>query len=340
MIHISHIRQALLMFLIAVLFGLIFWNLKLFAPAFLAAYTLYILLRKPCEYLTHTRNWPQKLSTGFMMLVSFLIILVPMYGFIRVLSVKIKDGFQNKEAIIIPLEITLLKFEKYTNLELRTPERVQVLSEWGVQQASQVVNATLLIFVMLLITYCILWFMLSASAAMERFLFGWLPFQPANTIELRKELDNLVMANAVGIPLMGTVQGIVGVIGYAIVGVEDLWFWFFMTFVAGMIPFLGVSLAVIPLTMVLLSKGLIREASFVLIYGFVVVGSVDNLARMWLMNRMGHTHPLITLFGVIIGLQLLGFIGFIFGPIIISMFLLLVKMYAKEFKKPTDPLSN
>jgi predicted PurR-regulated permease PerM len=53
---------------------------------------------------------------------------------------------------------------------------------------------------------------------------------------------------------------------------------------------------------------------------------------MWLLNKIGHTHPLITLFGVIIGLQLFGFIGFIFGPIMIAMFLLLVKIYMKEFK--------
>jgi predicted PurR-regulated permease PerM len=61
------------------------------------------------------------------------------------------------------------------------------------------------------------------------------------------------------------------------------------------------------------------------------VGSVDNLARMWLLKKIGHVHPLITLFGVIVGLKLFGFIGFIFGPILIAMFILLLRIYHKEF---------
>jgi predicted PurR-regulated permease PerM len=46
---------------------------------------------------------------------------------------------------------------------------------------------------------------------------------------------------------------------------------------------------------------------------------------------MGNVHPLITVFGVIIGLNIFGFIGLIFGPILISMFILLVKIYMNEF---------
>ena len=132
--------------------------------------------------------------------------------------------------------------------------------------------------------------------------------------------------------MMGVVQGLFGFIGYRLAGVDDLWFWVFMTFIAGMIPFLGVSLAFVPLSIVLYSKGLTGEAAFILLYGVFVIGTVDNVARMWLMRKIGHTHPLITLFGVIIGVQLFGFIGFIFGPILIAMFLLLAKIYIKEFK--------
>jgi predicted PurR-regulated permease PerM len=332
MIPISLIRQILLLLLIASLFGLIFWNLIIFVPALLGAYTLYVLLRGPTRYLTETRHWNHKISVSTMMLLSFVIILLPINGFIWILSTKVMDGFRNSEKIIKPLERAILKLERFTGIDLLTTDRIQQLSEWGVGEVSKAVNATLFGLLILLITYILLWFMLIKGKKMEHAFFNCLPFKESNIEYIRRELNNLVYSNAIGIPLMGLVQGFAGLIGYWLVGVEDLWFWVFMTFIAGMIPFLGVMLALVPLSLVLISKGMNKEATFILIYGFLVIGSVDNFARMWLLNKIGHTHPLITLFGVIIGLPLFGFVGFVFGPIMITMFLLLITIYNKEFK--------
>ncbi len=66
-------------------------------------------------------------------------------------------------------------------------------------------------------------------------------------------------------------------------------------------------------------------------FGFGVIGTVDNVLRFSLLRKIGNVHPLTTVFGVIIGLNLFGFIGLIFGPLLISMFMLLVKIYSSEF---------
>ncbi|MBK8428252.1 MAG: AI-2E family transporter [Lewinellaceae bacterium] len=109
--------------------------------------------------------------------------------------------------------------------------------------------------------------------------------------------------------------------------------WFAITFVSGMMPVFGVALAYIPLSLILLANGEDGKALLIFLYGVLILGSVDNIARMWVLKKIGHTHPLITLFGVIVGLKLFGFIGFIFGPILISMFILLVRIYHKEFSQ-------
>ncbi|HWJ92973.1 MAG TPA: hypothetical protein VNR87_17790, partial [Flavisolibacter sp.] len=67
------------------------------------------------------------------------------------------------------------------------------------------------------------------------------------------------------------------------------------------------------------------------IWGFGFIGLVDNLFRFMLNRKLGNIHPLITIFGVIIGVQLFGFIGLIFGPLLISMFILLLRIYSSEF---------
>src|SRR5699024_1707095 len=68
-------------------------------------------------------------------------------------------------------------------------------------------------------------------------------------------------------------------------------------------------------------------------YGFIIVGSMDNIIRLYVLKRIADVHPLITLIGVIVGVPLFGFIGLIFGPLLISLFLVIVKIYKEEYGK-------
>jgi hypothetical protein len=66
-------------------------------------------------------------------------------------------------------------------------------------------------------------------------------------------------------------------------------------------------------------------------YGAIVVSQSDNLIRFILQKKMADTHPLITIFGVVIGLPIFGFMGVIFGPLLLSLFFLFVDMFKKEY---------
>jgi predicted PurR-regulated permease PerM len=71
------------------------------------------------------------------------------------------------------------------------------------------------------------------------------------------------------------------------------------------------------------------------IYSVVVILNIDNLLRIVLLRAFADIHPLITLFGVIIGIQLFGFLGLIFGPLLLSYLLLLMRIYTNEFSETT-----
>jgi predicted PurR-regulated permease PerM len=141
----------------------------------------------------------------------------------------------------------------------------------------------------------------------------------------------MVYSNAIGIPLIAILQGIVGLIGYLILGVNEPWFWFVITCITSMLPILGAAIAYVPVALLFFAGGHATKGVFMLLYGFGVIGTVDNLFRFVILKRIGDVHPLITGFGVIIGVGLFGFIGLIFGPILISLFLVLIKIYANEF---------
>jgi predicted PurR-regulated permease PerM len=216
-------------------------------------------------------------------------------------------------------------------MELLTPDNTKSLTDWGVRSAQGLLSATFNGLGLAIVTYFILWFMLDEGKEMEEAFLMGLPLRDENIRYVRKHLHEMVWSNALGIPLMGVVQGFTGLLIYWLAGVDNPWLWFAITFVSGMMPILGVMLAYIPLSLILLANGDDGKALLIFLYGVFILGSVDNIARMWVLKKIGHTHPLITLFGVIVGLKLFGFIGFIFGPILISMLILLFRIYHKEF---------
>ena len=100
-----------------------------------------------------------------------------------------------------------------------------------------------------------------------------------------------------------------------------------------MIPFVGNLLGTLPVFVMSLSNGDNFQAWGILLYGTIVVGSTDNLIRLYVLKKLDDVHPLVTLIGVLVGIPLFGFIGLVFGPLLISLFLVIVRIYKREYGK-------
>ena len=166
---------------------------------------------------------------------------------------------------------------------------------------------------------------------MENALYEHVPLKDNNVNRLGKEIHMMVVSNAIGIPLIAFAQGLIGFVGYLIIGVDEPFFWFGVTCIAAMLPVVGAALAYVPLAIIFFANNQTGQGVAMLIFGFGVIGIVDNVLRFTLLRKLGNVHPLTTVFGVIIGLKVFGFIGLIFGPLLISMFMLLLKIYSNEF---------
>jgi predicted PurR-regulated permease PerM len=77
----------------------------------------------------------------------------------------------------------------------------------------------------------------------------------------------------------------------------------------------------------------IAEGVGLIAWGAIVLGTMDNIVRFVLAKKMADVHPLVTLLGVIMGLKYFGITGLIFGPLLISYFLILLKIYYQEFQQ-------
>ena len=179
--------------------------------------------------------------------------------------------------------------------------------------------------------FFLLYYMLMNGAQLERVLSRVTPLQKDSLNALAKETRSMVRANAIGIPVISIIQGFTAAIGYWIFGVKEPVLWGFLTGIFAFFPLVGTMLVWVPLVLLLVSQGNSGMAIGLGLYSLLVTGNVDYVARMGLMKKMGDVHPLVTVFGVIVGLKLFGFIGLIFGPLLISYFVILIKIYSQEF---------
>jgi len=140
-----------------------------------------------------------------------------------------------------------------------------------------------------------------------------------------------VVANAVGIPVVALGQGIVAIIGYYIFGAPSPVLLFALTAIASMIPIVGAGIIYVPVCIFMVAEGNTTNGILLLTYCLIIVGLTDNVLRFTLLKKLEDIHPLNTVFGIIMGMNLFGFMGLVFGPIMVSITILLIEVYKDEF---------
>ena len=325
------IRQILLLLFILLLGVILFSELQTFLPAFLGSYTLYVIMRKYMFTLESKYKMRRTLAAVLLMFLSFIIILLPIFILVNMMATKITFAIQHMNDVLLSIKHLIQQHEVKYRIDILTETNINKLTNWGAQTLPQILGATLSTLITIIVMYFILFFMLTQGRTMESKFYEWAPLKDENLLLLRTDLNKMVLSNAVGIPLIAFLQGVVGLIGYLLIGVPEPLFWFVITAFTALLPVVGAALAYIPLSLLLFASGDNVRGFITLGFGLGVIGSVDNIFRFWLAKKLGDVHPLITVFGVIIGVNMFGFIGIIFGPILISLFLIMIRIYASEF---------
>lgn len=266
------------------------------------------------------------------MLGSFLMFLLPMYFVGQVLFHSHTLALDQYSSFFKAVKGFVEQIEIKYQVNLLDEKSLDKVFSWLTQSASKLINGAVNGITGIFLSYLILYFMLRERELLDKTLIKIFPLNQENSEQLLGEVNKLVFSNAIGIPVIGIVQGVTGLLIYLILGVPNAILWFLVTCIVSMIPILGSALAYIPVSILLFANHDNVRGLIMLLYGFFVIGSVDNIFRIWLQNKLGDTHPLITLFGVIVGVQLWGFTGLIFGPILFSLFLLLSTYYGREFQ--------
>jgi predicted PurR-regulated permease PerM len=334
------LKQGAFLVVLLILGLLLAWLLRGFLNGFLSAVVIYILLRKPFFFLTEKKKWNNTIAIILLMLASFIVLVIPVFLMTYLLAGKVSYGIAHYEEFLNVIKIWANTISERFGVNLLSDESIKTLTAQAGALLPGLLSATTSTLIDIFVLYFLLYFMMANARYLEKTVVSTLPFKKQNNDLLLMELKNMTISNAIGIPVLGVIQAIVAFIGYLILGVDQPLFWAVLTGLCSLLPVVGTLIVWVPLSIYLYVQGMHWQCFALLGYGGIVITNIDNVFRIIVQKKIGDVHPLVTALGVIVGLSLFGFIGLIFGPLLVSYFLLLLKIYKNEYLTPTIQLPN
>src|SRR5215204_854327 len=201
-IHQNRIRQIFFLVVIVLLGLLLFLELYTFLPALLGAITLYIVMRRWMFHLTIKKKWRKSLTAALLMFLSLIVILLPIGVLINMISAKITFAVQHSNELIGALKTIVSDLEKKFDIEIVSDENINKLGNIISGGIPKLLSATFNTLGTIFFMFFILYFMLVNGKEMETSIYEHIPLRDENAEKLGREVKNMVLSNAVGIPVI------------------------------------------------------------------------------------------------------------------------------------------
>jgi predicted PurR-regulated permease PerM len=186
----------------------------------------------------------------------------------------------------------------------------------------------------LLLSLVGLYYLLHSPHAIWARLRPMIPFSPARADVLRTRFYDVTEATVLGILATALAQSITVGLGFWAVGLPNPVVWALVTAFASVLPVLGSALVWGPGVLVLLASGRYFAAGGLAFIGLVIASNIDNVIRPIIYRRRADVHPLVTLVGAFAGVERIGLVGLLLGPLAISYVFELVRLYEEEYGLP------
>lgn len=326
-------RNVITLVLLLLLGAVIAYAVRGIIGALLGTMVMYTIFRPLNIWLVERLKWRRSLAAVFIIIISFLIIVLPFLGIGTMLTNKIVELVKNPEWI----KKTVYTINEYAGDKLGKPDLLREQLERSVSYLGGLLTSLLSgaagLFLDITVMYFLLYFIFINFRGFERGLLRYSPFRIENALKFGHELRNITYSNVIGQTFIALVQGSALSLGFWIFGFDDILFWGVICAILAFVPLLGPPLIFVPAAIYAFTQGDNFAAIGLLVYGFVVVINIDNVLRLIIAKKVGDIHPIITVVGIIIGIPLFGVMGLVYGPLLLSYFLITVRIYEANKKQ-------
>lgn len=212
----------------------------------------------------------------------------------------------------------------------------QLITWLGASAFSLIGTATRLVLNLTIAFFGLYFLCLAPERAWDLFR-PYIPFSETNAETLRQRFRDVTNSTLIGIFLIALVQGVLVGTAFWLIGLDNALFWGTVTGLISIVPVIGSLVIWGPACIALAIDGRWPAAVFLVIWGGVIVASADNFIRPFVYRRWAQIHPMVTLVGAFAGIRYFGILGILIGPLALSYFFVLTRMYRDEFLEPVAP---
>jgi predicted PurR-regulated permease PerM len=196
-------------------------------------------------------------------------------------------------------------------------------------QAGGLVKGAAFLAFNLVIILGILFFLLRDASHFAGGLRRLLPFGAEQNERLLTMTRDLVAASVTAMFTIAGLQGLIGGAAFALLGIRGALLWGLVMAVLALLPVGGATLVWLPTAAWLILSGATVKGIVLLAVG-MVMGSMDNVVRPWLLSGTARMNTLVMILSLLGGLSAFGFIGIVLGPLVASVLTALVESYVEE----------
>jgi predicted PurR-regulated permease PerM len=174
-----------------------------------------------------------------------------------------------------------------------------------------------------------MFYMFRDSEKIRKNLPGVLPLESSQSEEILGRTRDIINASLYGVLVIAMIQGVLGGGMFWILGISSALLWGVMMTLLSIIPMLGTFIVWIPAAIYLALTGHWAKALVLVVWGALVIGTVDNVLRPKLVGERARMHELFVFFSVLGGLKVFGILGFLLGPIVLAVAISLLNIFMK-----------
>jgi len=318
-------RAALLIFVLGL--GLL-WALWPFSTGLIGAPVLYVVFEPVHRWLA-LRMRPS-LAAGLVVLLGIILVLGPGAAFVGVVAGEAQDIATGVIRSPLIARLRELRIGPY-DVGAQIGSLGARLVSWLGTSALGLIGTATRLGIQLTICFFGLFYLLLARRSAWKGVRPFLPFSARNADRLRERFRDVTISTLVGTGLTATVQGVLVGLAFWVTGIPNALFWGVVTIILAILPVVGSGLVWGPGAVALAVEGRYGMAIALALWGVIVVGNVDNSIRPMVFRRWAQIHPFITIIGAFAGINYFGLLGLLIGPLAISYFFELIRMYREEY---------
>lgn len=309
-----------------------------FAAPLIVGAILASLTYRPYQRLQAAFRGQKNLAALVVLLAIILVIIIPFLSLITLLGTEAFTLFsQTRDQLSLNDELSkaIVKFSDAFKLDLDVNEFIAtqvgpVLQGFGLflyEQVGDVLSSVVRLLISFFIMLLTVFYLLRDGAALGEFFLNLKLFRNSDGLHLFQVFKNTGKAIIFGTILAALAQGVLGGLGFFIFGLKSPVLWGAVISFLGLIPLLGAYVIFIPAAIFLFITAPVWQAILFLLYNIVIVSTVDNIIRPKVVGDKIDIHPFFIFIAILGGLKLFGLLGIIYGPLIASIFLVLLEMY-------------